>query len=184
MDRQENRRVKLTKILLKDSLIELMHEKPIGKITIKEICENADVNRSTFYLYYTDQYALLGELENELLIHARDHLEKIDSDPGSKQYLIALLYYIRENADIFDTLLCRRENPYFQSTFMEASLQKLKVSLPLNCPETPAGYAYHYLIMGSLSVIQKWIGAGFDMPCEEMAELIFRLSDRAASLYR
>ena len=57
---KENQRVKLTRQLLQNSLIELMQEKPIAKTTIKEICETADINRSTFYLYYADQYALLN----------------------------------------------------------------------------------------------------------------------------
>ena len=46
---KDNQRVRLTKRLLQDSLIELMKTKTIYKISIKEICELAEVNRSTFY---------------------------------------------------------------------------------------------------------------------------------------
>lgn len=181
MARKENQRVKLTKKLLKDSLIGLMHNKPIGKITIKEICENAEINRSTFYLYYTDQYALLKEIENELIAHAQEHLKKIDSDAGSLQYLAALLSYIQDHADIFRTLLCRQESLSFQSAFVETSFLNLKLKLSLNCPESVAGYVYNYLIMGCLSMIKQWIEAGFDLSSKDMADLIFRLSDGAAS---
>ena len=48
---KENRRIQMTKKLLKESVFELMEQKPLNKITIKEICENADVNRTTFYKY-------------------------------------------------------------------------------------------------------------------------------------
>ena len=41
----ENRRVMMTKRLLKESIFELMKNKPLNKITIKELCENADANR-------------------------------------------------------------------------------------------------------------------------------------------
>ena len=180
---KENRRVKMTKKLLRNSLIELMARKPIGKITIKEICLNADVNRSTFYLYYADQYALFGEMEAELLEHAKAHLEKIDTDPVSVRYIRELLAYIRANADIFRALLCRKEGMPFQSTFVEASLRKLKQSLPLRCPAPEADYVYYYLIVGSMSIIQRWIEAGFDTPCADMAELIFRLCDKAAAAF-
>ena len=63
----ENRRVMMTKRLLKESIFELMKKKPLNKITIKELCENADVNRTTFYKYYGDQYSLVKEAEDELL---------------------------------------------------------------------------------------------------------------------
>lgn len=179
--KKQNQRVKLTKQLLKNSLMELMHNKPIGKITIKKICENADINRSTFYLYYTDQYALLEEIEKELIDQAQEHLQKIDSDAGNLQYLTALLSYIQKHADIFRTLLCRQESLSFQSRFVETSLLHLKLNLSFNCSETMANYVYNYLIMGCLSMIKQWIKADFDLSSQEMANLIFRLSDKAAS---
>ncbi len=182
MSQKQNQRVKLTKQLLKNSLMELMHKKPIGKITIKEICENAEINRSTFYLYFTDQYALLSEIENELIDHAQEHLKKMDSNASSIQYLEALLSYIEDRADIFRTLLCRQESLSFQSAFIEVSFLNLKLNLSLNCPESVAGYVYNYLIMGCLSMIKQWIEADFDMSSKDLADLIFRLSDKAASV--
>ena len=55
----EDRRVRRTKQLIKQSLIELMHEKPFKDITVKDITERADLNRGTFYLHYVDIYDLL-----------------------------------------------------------------------------------------------------------------------------
>ena len=53
----------MTKMLLKDALIELMEEIPFRKISIKDICEQADLNRTTFYLHYADQEALEHYIE-------------------------------------------------------------------------------------------------------------------------
>ncbi len=179
MAEKENQRVRLTKQLLKTSLMELMKEKPIGKIHVKEICENAEINRSTFYVYYPDPYALLDEIQNELVAHVREHLDKIDSDAVSETYLEALMEYIRDHADIFRTLLCRQDNMLFQSGFVEASLSNLRKGVPLKESETVNEYIYVYLIMGCLSMIKRWIEADFDMPCQEMASLLFTLSDSA-----
>lgn len=181
MAQKQNQRVKLTKQLLKNSLMSLMHNKVIGKITIKEICEGAEINRSTFYLYYADQYALLQEIEDELIEHAQGHLKNIDSNAGNIPYLEALLAYIKEHADIFRTLLCRQESQSFQASFIEAAFLHLKLNLDFHCPEEVAGYIYNYLIMGCLSMIKQWIEADFDMTSSDMAHLIFRLSDKAAS---
>ncbi len=176
---KENQRVRLTKQLLKASLMELMKEKTIGKIHVKEICENAEINRSTFYVYYPDPYALLDEIQNELVAHVREHLDKIDSASGNENYLEALMEYIRDHADIFRTLLCRQENILFQSSFVEASLSNLRKSVPLKESETVNEYIYAYLITGCLSMVKRWIEADFDMSCPEMAGLLFTLSDSA-----
>lgn len=180
MKKNEHRRIKMTKLLLKNSLVELMHSKPMAKITIKELCSNADVNRSTFYLYYTDQFALLKEIEDELLSHLKAHLEKIDTNHGTIPYLESMLFYITENAGIFRTLLCVQESFSFQSTFVEASFINLRQILPLDYPELARPYIYDFLIMGCLSVIKRWINSGFDMSCKDMASLLFQLSDKAS----
>lgn len=62
-----SRRVKMTQALLKQSLIELLEQKSIRQISIKEICERANVSRSTFYAYYGSQYELLNAIERELI---------------------------------------------------------------------------------------------------------------------
>ena len=52
---KEDRRIRITKKAIKESLIELLQEYPIAKISVKMICESADINRSTFYAHYNDQ---------------------------------------------------------------------------------------------------------------------------------
>ena len=54
----DNRRVRMTKKLMKDAYLELLERSPSEKISVTDICKVADVNRSTFYLYYEDPAAL------------------------------------------------------------------------------------------------------------------------------
>ena len=63
---KNNSRKIITKKILNDSLLELMQTKPISKITIKEICDLSDMSRSTFYLHYHDQSALLEDIEKKV----------------------------------------------------------------------------------------------------------------------
>ena len=51
-EKEENRRVKYTKRVIKEALIELMANRQVGEISVKKLCEQADVNRSTFYAHY------------------------------------------------------------------------------------------------------------------------------------
>ena len=47
----ESRRTQYTRRALRDALIELLADKPLARITVRELCERADVNRSTFYAH-------------------------------------------------------------------------------------------------------------------------------------
>ena len=59
-------RVKYTKMVLKKALLELMQSKPINKITVKEVCARAELNRATFYAHFSDCFDLLKSIEEEL----------------------------------------------------------------------------------------------------------------------
>ena len=62
----EDRRIKRTKRFLSMALVELLAEKPVNEITVKELTERSDVNRATFYRHYRDIYDMLRQMEQEL----------------------------------------------------------------------------------------------------------------------
>ena len=72
-------RVKYTKMVLKKALMELMQHKPVNKITVKEICERAELNRATFYAHYSDCFDLLESIEEDLLEAFQQSLKLVDS---------------------------------------------------------------------------------------------------------
>ena len=112
MTTSENRRVQMTKRLLKHALIELMQHTTLSKMTIKALCAKADVNRSTFYLHYADQFALLREVEQEAMDDALSALRNVDTTLTSLAYLEAFMGYIRENKAVFQVLLVNPDNPF------------------------------------------------------------------------
>ena len=60
-------RTRVTKMLIRKAFTDMLKEKPIQSITIKELCETAGINRGTFYSHYSDIYDLLEKLEEELM---------------------------------------------------------------------------------------------------------------------
>ena len=74
---KENRRVKMTKSLLCSSFLTLLQGKPLSRITVKEICEGADVNRSTYYAYYTDPYDQLNQMVQTFLQEQTVYMDTI-----------------------------------------------------------------------------------------------------------
>ena len=67
MQKKVDRRVRKTKSQLRKGLARLMQEKSIGEITVKELVEEVDINRSTFYLHYSDIPTLLREIEDDMM---------------------------------------------------------------------------------------------------------------------
>lgn len=61
----EGRRRAAAKQMITDSFLLILEQKPINKITVTQVCDNADVSRATFYANYTDIYDLLEQTENE-----------------------------------------------------------------------------------------------------------------------
>ena len=59
-------RKRYTQMILKQSFLKLLKEKPVNKITVKELCQLSQINRATFYTHYSDCFALLESIEEEL----------------------------------------------------------------------------------------------------------------------
>ena len=51
-----------TKKIIREEFIKILNERPLNKITVKDIASACDINRNTFYYYYTDIYAILSEI--------------------------------------------------------------------------------------------------------------------------
>ena len=68
MAEKVDRRIRKTKAQLRRGLARLMQEKSINEITVKELVDEVDINRSTFYLHYTDIYQMLQKIEEEVII--------------------------------------------------------------------------------------------------------------------
>lgn len=77
--KKSDARVRYTKHVLKKSLLTLLKEKPINKITVKEVCELAELNRATFYTHYTDCFALMEDIEQELIDAFEESLKYVNS---------------------------------------------------------------------------------------------------------
>ena len=99
-------RVEKTKKAIINAFVSLRAKKPLEKITIKELCEMAVINKSTFYSHYGDIYELSDALETEVVlsvIQSMSHPEYIVEKPGeftrqlflgyvSQDHLIQILF--------------------------------------------------------------------------------------------
>ncbi len=190
---KEDRRVKYSKMVLRESFIQLLSEKDISQITIKEICENADVNRATFYAHYSDQYDLMRKLENELLDNVGAYLYDCkkagvapsrDCDWEKTVEMVEKIFdYIRENAQLCKLLLNDRGDLSFQKRIMMLVYDDIIDSLikDRGITKEEAEYTYAFAITGCVGAAQKWLENDLTHSGRFMADLIVRLFFRLTS---
>jgi AcrR family transcriptional regulator len=65
-NKKNDRRVRRTTAAIQSAFLKLIFEKDINEITVKELCEQADINKSTFYLHYRDIYDLAEQFKQSL----------------------------------------------------------------------------------------------------------------------
>ena len=99
----ENQRIRLSKSMLKSGLLRLLKEKPLNEISIYELCQESQINRTTFYKYYGSQMDLLNEIEMDFLTQMNENLNSvIEHDTNA---LLAVLNHLYEERELFCLLV-------------------------------------------------------------------------------
>lgn len=174
-----DRRKKYTRIVLKDSLMKLLKEKQISSITVKEICELADINRSTFYSHYLDQFDLLNKIEEEIIEDLKGYLGQYNYEENEDAFQIIekLFEYFASKHEVCHTLLNEKGDTTFQRKVMEfAQLFFIENWMAMNNhDERLTEYISSFIISGSIEVMKNWLNNGMDKTPKEMAEIINNL---------
>ncbi len=100
-------RVRYTKKVLRESLLYFMHYKAITEISVKEVCERAEINRSTFYKHYKDCYDLLEQIESEVLEEYLSSMENV-STADVRELVGSILDMFDRNRDLCELLAAGR----------------------------------------------------------------------------
>lgn len=161
-----------TKANLRTAFWNLYKEKPIEKITIKEITDAAGYNRGTFYLYYKDVYDLFTRIEEELLEAIRrlihDTLpQKEGLDFAGHMGLIVEL--TQRYSAYMSVLLSDRGDPSFGTRLKEMIwplLNRYLISTK-DLTEKEQSLLSEFYLSGLLAAITKWLNDPEDMTIDQ-----------------
>jgi AcrR family transcriptional regulator len=177
INQNEDRRVKYTKMVLKESFINLLSKKGISNITIKQICEDADINRATFYTHYSDQYDLLKKIEGEFLENVKIYISEFKKDKADVvlvDLLEKIFGYIKDNAQLCRLLLSEQSDMEFQKRIMMLIYDSnISIKAGENLKKGEEEYIYAFVITGCVGVIQKWLDEGMKESSRFMANAVF-----------
>ncbi len=182
MNVKDNQRTRLSKKMFQAALLELLEEKGgIEKISVRELCAKAGLNRSTFYAHYAEPREVLAEAEEEILSETAAHIRKIGAQAagGGKEFLASFMRFVRENDKTFRVLLVTAADPSFKSRFMQISLLQLFEHLQVSTEPDRQQYIYSYVLNGSFGVITQWIRSDYAAAVPELVDLLFTLNGSA-----
>ena len=176
----DNRRVRMTKKLIKDAYLELLEKRPSERISVSDICKTADVNRSTFYLHYSDIPGLLAEIENEMMEEMQRAIREHPIDPGKDTvyYFIQDLFHVLdENRQIASALVGPHGDIGFVHKLEQLLEEKSRESLAALVPEKSGEmkYFYSYCLNGCLGFVKTWLETGENETPEYAAEMAYRM---------
>ena len=178
--KRDDRRTQYSKRVIREALFELMQEKPLNKITVKELCERADVNRSTFYAYYTDIYDLDRKLIKEFFRMQRafinDSLAILDTKPDITAltvddfYEITSLYLgkVYGQKEMYKFAFYGQSNSPIQVSYDKVFYSELIRRVPEKYKDS-FRRAFIFVSGGTTAVFVRWILDDCAVPAGEIA---------------
>ena len=172
----ENQRIRVTKRMLKEALIRLLGQKPIEKIRVQELCQEAQINRTTFYKYYGTQYDLMNEVQAEFLSELEKHFET-DDEPKN---LVNVLTYMDEQRELCLALIQTISDDSFLESLLGLAYitNELEQGLGDKYEGSRKAYTREFLLRGAYSVVRKWLYADTPESPEFLAGIIMDLALR------
>lgn len=177
MENLDNR-VRYTKMVLQQALLRLLQNKHIDKITIKELCEEAKVNRGTFYLHYATPNDLLIEIEQHFISENMAMFSPYFDNGYETSHMAGLFSGILKNKELSRILMGKNGNP----RFVERVQQMIRPYVVDGwCKEFPhykredLDYIYDFVFAGSMRLILNWVEDDNGLATEDLANRLDRL---------
>lgn len=169
----QDRRVLRTKKILREKLFELLEEKSLENISVKELTQAADINRSTFYFYYNDINDMLLQIQDEIYeVFAREVLSpeaKFVTLEDFVAYCTRFLVFCKNNEAICKFVVSNDPNNTLTNRIKKDLFLRIPDSTKVFSETNPKSYLTCFAVAGIWQTILKWMYDGMKIAPEEMA---------------
>lgn len=173
---KEDRRIRKTKKALRQSLFKLLEEKNINQITVTELAADADINRSTFYIYYDDVYDMMDKIQEEIYNVLLKTLVLFSGNFNDADdltcYCEKFLEFCKDNYDLCRFVLRNDGNNQLAERLKQAVRNVIPDSAKHFNKLEPRYYLTTFAISGILSVVLDWLDDGMCVPPSDMAKFL------------
>ena len=162
---------------IQENFLYLLKKRPIEKISVAELCQRCQINRSTFYRHYADLYALLDSIVEEAHSHLfYDVIRKVDLredfDEVGYQYILKVCETTEKQKELYRLLLFGKTSTGLYDRMTESSYQLYEMAHEgpsAMRPSEDAPLHYRFLVNGMIGVWAAWVRDGCKTPKERVA---------------
>lgn len=184
---KKDRRIGKTQKNIRDAFINLITEKEISQITVKELAERADINRKTFYMHYSSIEDVLDKIENEIiekLLSVLEQYDFFDSQFDIYALFCSLNDVINEDFDLYKRLVYSSSYNFLiikvKELLKDAILDKYTNKLNMN-KELYSLYA-EYTASGVMSLYIEWFKTNSELSLEDLAKVAGNITFNGVSV--
>lgn len=176
-----DRRVRKTKRQLQQALANRLAEKSLSHITVKELCDLVDINRSTFYAHYQDVYDLMEQMEAYV---CEQFQFLVDRHPMDAKHLdiypmeVEIFEFLIREKEIASVLLGEHGTISFVQQIHHIIMEYFEIHWHKFIPEDIVvnwQYSFHFVVSGCIGLMQQWLAHGMKESKEEMANIMSSL---------
>lgn len=184
-----DRRVQRTQKNIRNALISLLSEKELSQITVKELSDKADINRKTFYSYYSGIDDILDKIEDEivekLLAIIRDY-DFRSSDFDAYALFCSLNQIINDDFELYQSLIFSNNYDFLlikvKNTIKKTLLERYAPKI--NAQNNLLGLYAEYVASGIVSMYIEWFHSDNNVSLEELAKAASDITLFGFSSYR
>lgn len=182
MSAKEYSCVKRTKRSFENSLAELSKQKPLNKITVKMLCEHAQLSRNAFYFHYKDINDLIEDIENSLVEEALgnfDNYKQLGFPKNIRVTIVALIEMVEEKKDLCKMLFENSDSftERLSKAFCDFNYQYY-VEYHGTKDRTSFDFFYMFISKGFYGLVKYWLDNPDKMSKNELVGLIYLLINR------
>lgn len=169
---QDSPRVIMTKERIKTAFLQLMSEKNIEQINIREITDLAELNRATFYRYYQDIFDLYHQIMDEYFGQLQLNLTRLFqciARHGALRIEDTPLDFFYENQAVLKIML---QDPSMIERIKSQNKTHLRKILALPEHDNSIDYILEYLLAGQIGLISYWLQNQQAVAMEDLFPLI------------
>ena len=168
----EDLRVRRTRKMLMQALIDLTIEKGFSTITVQDIAERAMINRATFYRHYLDKYDLLDKYMNEVyeMTASQETSNSLATTGGedvgaAPRGMVSMFAHVQQHADFYRVMIGPKGDPAFIERGRQFSEMRLRSLIPrkhkkLKPNSPPLELCLSYLAYAGMGAIAWWLNEG------------------------
>ena len=188
MEKKVDRRVIKTRRQLKKGLAALMKENSVNQITVKELVEEVDINRSTFYLHFKDIQDLLREIEENMEAQIKRAIEEhpiVSGNENAFYFIEDMFRVLDEEREISKALIGPNGDMGFIHRIERIIKENSRGTLEKMFPgkKEDLKYFYAFCLSGCLGLVKVWLNEGEEKSPEEMAQMTFNMIANAKDAF-